>query len=197
MRLWSNSARNTFVRKSRTKSRLNILQGNKEGGDEKAREMIGMTSTAPAGRHRGSPARNRPRSRGDKTVATSSAALVLVLDDDTSVCRSLRRLLSANGFQVRTFEKPSELLASDIPKSNACMVVDINLPEMNGVQMCETLKRSGRALPTVLITARNDAGVRSLATGFDAVAILFKPFDVEALLEAIRRALALSIRGTR
>lgn len=154
--------------------------------------MIVTTSTTASGRSRSSPGKPKPAVRGKKAVGPSRAGLVLVLDDDASICRSMRRLLSANGFQVRTFERPSELIASDIPRSNACMVVDINLPEMNGVQLCDMLLQSGRALPTVLITARTDAGVRSLVAKSDAVAILFKPFAEEALLDAIRRALALS-----
>ena len=154
--------------------------------------MIGIVSTATTGRHQGSSGKLKRKFRGSKTVGRSRTGLVLVLDDDTSLCRSLRRLLSANNFQVKTFERPSELIASDIPRSNACMVIDINLPEMNGVQMCEMLRESGRALPTILITARTDAGVRTLVANSDAVAMLFKPFAEEELLDAIRRALALS-----
>jgi FixJ family two-component response regulator len=154
--------------------------------------MIAMTSTTAARRPSGSSGKRTPKVRGGKAVGPSRPGLVLVLDDDISLCRSLRRLLSANGFRVTTFERPSELIASEIPRSNACMVVDINLPEMNGVQTCETLKQAGRALPTILITARTDTAVHSLTAKSDAVAVLFKPFAEEELLEAIRRALALS-----
>jgi two-component system response regulator FixJ len=72
------------------------------------------------------------------------------------------------------------------------MVVDIDMPEMNGIEMCEILKGSGRGLPTILITGRTDARTRSLAARADAVAVLYKPFDEEPLLDAIGRALALS-----
>jgi two-component system response regulator FixJ len=109
--------------------------------------------------------------------------------------RSLKRLISASGFQVKTFDSPSELIACETPKSNACMVVDIDMPEMNGIEMCEVLKRSGRGLPTILITGRTDTGIRTLAAQSDAAAVLFKPFDEEPLLEAIARALALSSGG--
>ena len=119
---------------------------------------------------------------------------VVVVDDDPSVLRSLRRLVSASGFEVKTFGRPSELLASEIPRTNACMVVDIDMPEMNGIEMCEVLKGLGRGLPTILITGRTDAKTRSLAAQSDAVAVLFKPFDEEPLLEALGRALALSTR---
>ena len=133
--------------------------------------------------------------RATKVVDTLSAATVLLVDDDPSVLRSLKRLVSASGFQVKTFAKPSELIACKTPSSNACMVVDIDLPEMNGIEMCEVLKRSGRSLPAILITGRSDARTRALAERADAVAVLYKPFDEQPLLEAIGRALALSKKG--
>ena len=132
--------------------------------------------------------------RETKVVDTISPAVVLVVDDDPSVLRSLSRLVSASGFHVKTFGSPSELLASDTPKTNACMVVDIDLPEMTGIQMCEILNGSGRGLPSILITGRTDARTRSLAAQSDAVAVLFKPFEEEPLLDAIGRAIALSTR---
>ena len=153
--------------------------------------MASIMSTA-AGRTNRPPASPVIKDQGRKTVGAEGVAIVLVLDDDTSVCRSLRRLISASGFHVQTFSKPSELLASEIPRSNACMVVDIDLPEMSGIQMCEILKRSGRSLPTILITGRTDAHTRSLAAQSDPIALLFKPFEEELLLEAIGRALASS-----
>ena len=130
--------------------------------------------------------------REKKVAGAFSPTTVLVVDDDPSVLRSLNRLISASGFHVKTFGKPSELIASETPKSNACMVVDIDMPEMNGIEMCEILKRSGRGLPAILITGRTDARTRTLAAQSDAVAVLYKPFDEEPLLDAIGRALALS-----
>lgn len=145
---------------------------------------------------------NRPPGRptrkghdGRTPVGAVGVASVLVVDDDISMCRSLRRLISAAGFQVQTFSKPSELLASEIPGSNACMVVDLDLPEMSGIQMCQVLKSSGRSLPTILITGRTDAHTRLRAAQSDPIALLFKPFEEESLLEAIGRALVLSTQG--
>ena len=68
------------------------------------------------------------------------------------------------------------------------------MPEMTGIEMCDVLKGSGRGLPAILITGRTDAKTRSQAAQADAVAVLFKPFDEEPLLDAIGRALALSTR---
>src|SRR5258708_2373860 len=134
----------------------------------------------------------KSKARETKAVGTISPATVLVVDDDPSVLRSLNRLLSASGFHVKTFGKPSELLASETPRTNACMVVDIDLPEMNGIDRCEVLKGSGRGLPTILIPGRTDTRTRMQAAQSDAVAVLFKPFEEEPLLDAIARAVALS-----
>jgi FixJ family two-component response regulator len=132
--------------------------------------------------------------RATTVVGTISPATVLVVDDDPSVLRSLKRLLSASGFRVSTFSGPSELIASELPRTNACMVVDIDMPEMNGIEMCEVLKGSGRGLPTILITGKTDARTRTMAAQSDTVAVLFKPFEEEPLLDAIARAIALSSR---
>ena len=148
--------------------------------------------TTAAGRTNGSSRRPTTKGQGPKAVGRAGVPAVLVLDDDISMCRSLRRLISSAGFQVQTFNKPSELLASEIPESNACMVVDIDLPEMTGIEMCEILKKSERSLPTILITGRSDAHTRWMAAQSDPIALLFKPFEEESLFAAIGRALALS-----
>jgi FixJ family two-component response regulator len=140
------------------------------------------------------PKSTKSKVRDTNVVSTISPGTVLVVDDDLSILSSLKRLLSASGFHVKTFGSPSELLATDIPKTNACMVVDIDLPEMNGIEMCKVLKGSGRGLPTILITGKTDARTRSLAEQSDAVAVLFKPFEEEPLLDGIARAIALSTR---
>jgi two-component system response regulator FixJ len=158
-------------------------------------EMAIVSSLAKKDAARRSDRRSRSaKSKGRETKAagTFCPATVLVVDDDPSVLRSLKRLISASGFHVKTYGKASELLASETPRANACMVVDIDMPEMNGIEMCEILKGSGRGLPTILITGRTDARTRSLAARADAVAVLYKPFDEEPLLDAIGRALALS-----
>ena len=170
---------------------LNRMESRRTKENSKMRNIL----TTTARRTNRPPGKPAIKGQGPKAVGTAGVAVVLVLDDDISVCRSLRRLISAAGFQVQTFNKPSELLASEIPRSNACMVVDIELPEMTGIQTCEVLKRSGRSLPTILITGRTDAFTRSSAAKSDPIALLFKPFEEELLLDAIGRALALSTQS--
>ncbi len=114
---------------------------------------------------------------------------VLVIDDDASVLKALARLIRSAGYEVRTFDRPSALLAGELPATNACMVVDVNLPEMNGAELCETLARSGRDLPVIFITGRSDPATQAIIERVTAIAVLFKPFNESLLLPAISRAL--------
>jgi FixJ family two-component response regulator len=114
---------------------------------------------------------------------------VIVIDDDVSVLKALARLIRSAGYEVRTFSQPCALLAEELPTANACMVVDVHLPEMNGAELCETLARSGRSLPVIFITGRSDSVTQGLTERVSAVAVLFKPFNESLLLPAISRAL--------
>ncbi len=116
-------------------------------------------------------------------------SVVVVIDDDPSILRALRRLISGAGFDVRTFDRPSALLKSDLPKKDACLVVDIDLPEMNGVDLCKTLAASDRLLPFILITAHADDETRELAGEVHPVALLIKPFKRALLLSSVAIAL--------
>ena len=144
--------------------------------------------------------KRRPKGTGTPTQRTGSikageAATVVVVDDDPSVLRALSRLIQAAGFRVLTFDRPSALLASAIPTDNACMVVDINLPEMNGIELCNALAESGRGLPAILMTGRNNSATRRLIAEARAITTLLKPVEERTLFDAIKRALALS--GTK
>lgn len=134
----------------------------------------------------------RPTAQKANPFVGTNVATVLVVDDDPSVLNALARLLRAVGFNVAAFDRPSALLASVMPTSNACLVVDIYLPEMNGIELCRSLAESGRGLPATFITARSDAATLRLAEDAPLVAILSKPVEEGRLLEAITRAIALS-----
>jgi FixJ family two-component response regulator len=124
--------------------------------------------------------------------AICKGATILIVDDNPSVLSALARLIRAAGFQVKAFDRPSALLASEVPKTKACMIVDVHLPEMNGIELCKALAASGRGLAAILITGRNDAETQRLIEKAHPVAALFKPVDERALLEAVTQALALS-----
>jgi two-component system response regulator FixJ len=94
------------------------------------------------------------------------------------------------GFEVRAFDGPRAVLASDIPKTDACLMVDVHLPEMNGVELCAALAAAGHRLPVIMITGHVDKATRELARRADPVAILFKPFSRGSLLAALSKAFA-------
>lgn len=133
----------------------------------------------------------RARARPEQADRKTGTPTILIVDDDASLLRSLVVLLSVSGFQVKTFAKPSELLATELPQSNACLIVDINLPELNGFRLCAMLKNSGSRLPVILVTGRIDPAVHKLTQESGALALLFKPFEERELLDAIGSALAL------
>ena len=88
------------------------------------------------------------------------------------------------------FDRPRAVLDSELPKADACLIIDVHLPEMNGAQLCETLAASGCDLPVIMMTGHTDQTTRDLVQKTKPSALLLKPFTRESLLEAISRALA-------
>ncbi|BDG05602.1 response regulator [Anaeromyxobacter oryzae] len=116
-------------------------------------------------------------------MVDAAAGRILVVDDDESVCRALSRLLRSFGFEVSTFGSAAELLASGPPDDTVCLVADVRMPEMSGVELCEHLHASGRYLPTVFVTAHGTEGLRSLV--LEGSQVLEKPVSAERLIAAI------------
>ncbi len=119
-----------------------------------------------------------------------SDEVVFVADDDESVRRSLRRLLASAGFAVETFASAEEVLARGRPTGPACLVADLQMPGLTGLELQERLASDALRLPMIFITGHGDipSSVRAMKEG--AVDFLTKPFDDEELLGAIRRGLA-------
>ena len=118
-----------------------------------------------------------------------STATVIVVDDDASVRRALRTQLQILGFNVLDFPSAEEFLASGFPTGDACLLLDVYMPGMNGVELCRSLVASGRHLPTILISGRDDRQTRQMMREANPIASLLKPFDEKTLLQAIRKAL--------
>jgi FixJ family two-component response regulator len=114
---------------------------------------------------------------------------VIVVDDDLSIRRSLRTLLTVMGFNVCLFDSAETLLASKFPTVNACLLLDIYLPGMTGLDLFEILANSGRQMPTVLMSGRDDEKTRKLAHRAKGVRCLFKPFAEATLLRGINKAM--------
>jgi FixJ family two-component response regulator len=117
-----------------------------------------------------------------------STATVIVVDDDESIRRALRRQLQILGFNVLDFPSAEEFLTNDLPTGDACLLLDVYMPGMSGIELCHTLAVSGRHLPTILITGRDDRQTRKLMRGEHPIASLLKPFDEKTLIRAIRKA---------
>jgi FixJ family two-component response regulator len=112
---------------------------------------------------------------------------VILVEDDPSVLRALRRLLEVSGFKVRAYPRPSVLHAAGIPGPDVCLIFDVHLPEMSGVELYETLAASGCRSPLILMTGRVDEATRTMTKRVNAAAVLIKPFSRDSLVAAIRR----------
>jgi two-component system response regulator FixJ len=93
------------------------------------------------------------------------------------------------GFAVRDFQSAEEFLAGELPTGDACLLLDVYMPEMTGIELFRSMAASGRCLPTILISGRDDRETRKMMRDTNPIASLFKPFDEENLLRSIRKAL--------
>jgi FixJ family two-component response regulator len=112
------------------------------------------------------------------------------VDDDVSVCVALSRLLRAAGFQVETFGSAAESLSADRLKDADCLVLDIHLPDLSGLELQAQLNALGVELPIVFVTGRGDIPMSVQAMKAGAVEFLTKPFDDRQLLDAIEQGIA-------
>ena len=124
-----------------------------------------------------------------RQVWKKSTATVIVVDDDAFVRRALRTQLQILGFNVLDFPSAQEFLLSEFPTGDACLLLDIYMPGMTGVELCRSMAASGRHLPTILISGRDDRQTRQMMRDANPIASLLKPFDEKTLLRAIRKAL--------
>jgi FixJ family two-component response regulator len=115
---------------------------------------------------------------------------VAVVDDNPSMLQGLRRLLSAHGFRVQTFES-AELFLDGIEGSEAeCLVLDVHLGGMSGIDLQRQLISSGRDLPVIVMTAIDSEATREAAFDAGCIAYLRKPFLAKLLIDAINSAVA-------
>jgi FixJ family two-component response regulator len=115
--------------------------------------------------------------------------LVSVVDDDESVRESLPDLLGEFGFAARAFPSAEEFLASDCVDQTRCLILDVAMPGMSGLELLRELKLRRRKIPIVFITAQREETVRPQVLEQGAIECLFKPFSDAALLDAVNSAL--------
>jgi len=115
--------------------------------------------------------------------------MVAVVDDDQSFRGALQRLLKSAGFPVRAFASAEDFLKSGQQHDTGCLITDIRMPGMSGLDLQGKLNADHCAIPTIFITAHGDEKLRLQAMRGGAVKFLAKPFDDAILLESVRTAL--------
>jgi FixJ family two-component response regulator len=117
------------------------------------------------------------------------AAVVFVVDDDDSARRGLERLLRINGYPVRSFPSAAAFLAHPDPECPGCLLLDIRMPHLTGLDVQRAVNNSGRALPIILMTGFADLDACILGMKAGAIDFLVKPFDEDQLLRAVDTSL--------
>ncbi len=123
--------------------------------------------------------------------------LISVVDDDESIRRTTTFLIESFGFRAAAFESSERFLQSDQLHDTSCLLVDVQMPGMNGLQLQRELAVAGCGIPIIFITAYDNRDVRQQAMQAGAVAFLSKPFDDEELLQAVRVALPGEFEATK
>ncbi len=114
--------------------------------------------------------------------------LISIVDDDRSVREAMARLMKSHGYQAETFASADALLGSDRLTQTACLIADVQMPHMTGLELHSRLVAAGEPIPTILITAHPDetTHVRALRAG--VLCYLTKPFREDELLACVRQA---------
>ncbi len=115
--------------------------------------------------------------------------LIAIVDDDDLMRNALQGLLKSVGLQARAFASAEEFLQSGEQRQTACLIADIRMPGMSGLELQAKLNAERTRIPTIFITAHGDAKMRMQALRAGAVEFLAKPFDDEVLLGNVRAAL--------
>jgi len=125
----------------------------------------------------------------------SENPLIAVVDDDASMRGALQRLLRLEGFRTAVFASAEDFLHAGQLQDTACLIVDVRMPRMSGLELQRQLATTNCPIPLIFITAHGDAAARAQALRAGAVDFLYKPFREEALLGAIRSALRSAREG--
>ena len=125
--------------------------------------------------------------RAERTRETSK--LIAIIDDDEAMQDSLRDLMESGGLVARCFGSAEEFLESGLHRQAACLITDILMPKMSGLELQTRLRDEECDIPIIFITAYEDARVRIQAMREGAVEFLAKPFDHQLLLKTVRAAL--------
>lgn len=112
--------------------------------------------------------------------------IIYIVDDDASMCRAMVRLILSMGMDVKTFSSGLKFLDSDYEELNACLITDIKMPGMGGIELQKKLLAKSSKLPVIFITAFDTANIRKEAKKVGAAGYFRKPVDDQALLDTIQ-----------
>ena len=121
--------------------------------------------------------------------------LISIIDDDEDFREALQGLMTSMGFRVEAFSSALDFLARTNIRDTSCLIVDVHMPRMTGIELHRCLVESGYAIPTILITAYPDESVRVRAMADGVIGYLTKPCDSEELLACVSSALERAERG--
>src|SRR4051794_37199344 len=122
-------------------------------------------------------------------LSEPSPRMIYIVDDDDAVRDSLRALLESLGFEVKDFNSAHGFLAERTPKSAGCLLLDLHMPVMSGIDLLEHMRDNGPQLPTIVITGRSDAFLKERALRSGAREFIDKPVSDDVLIGAIARAI--------
>jgi FixJ family two-component response regulator len=123
-------------------------------------------------------------------VCSTDKNAVCVLDDDLSMLKALDRLLKAEGFEVEKFSDPSVFLSAVIKLKCPVAILDVWMPEMNGLEVQTALRKDAPETRIIFMSGRDDPSMRQTALDAGAFGFLSKPFDDEVFLQLVRKAVA-------
>lgn len=115
--------------------------------------------------------------------------VIAIVDDDHSVREALTSLIRSLGYAAIAFECAEDLLKSKRRHNVSCVIADVQMPEMSGIELYRRLSESAKPIPTILITAYPEDGARERALSAGVIGYLIKPFDDDDLLACVRSAL--------
>ena len=118
--------------------------------------------------------------------------LISIVDDDEPFREAMTSLMKSLGFEVAAFSSAEAFLASPRLESTSCLIADVHMPSMTGIDLHQRLVANGRTIPVILITAYPDDNVRARALAAGVICYLSKTFDDDALLGFVRSALVQS-----
>jgi FixJ family two-component response regulator len=135
-------------------------------------------------------ARPAPKSVASRDLLKlSTVCTIIIIDDDELLREAMECLVQTLGYDVRTFASAEEYLRSGCVRESSCVITDVQMPGMTGIDLLARLTADGYRIPVILVSGSPEEELRSRAMKSGAIGFLQKPFDIEALAVCLRRAL--------